>query len=417
MIVLANILSFTCLILNASLFLRLKAPYSFYTVALPMAAGALSPILLLLSLLGAGLGGLAASPAALIAGLLSAGISAFAILSVVFPQADIETAFGADWQTKLSQEQAARLLKRRWGLGLPKTPAPIFEQNIPFWTIPGTERKLLCDLWQPPAGAARSGLAVIYLHGSGWYYFDKDTGTRPFFHQLTAQGHVVMDVAYRLCPEVDIYGMVADVKRSVAWMKANAHLYNVNPERIILAGGSAGGHLALLAAYTPDDARLNPADLAGQDLSVRGVISTYGPVDMRATYRHLAQERLIGLPRVEIGQPGADTMQKNFSDAGRVDTLLGGHLQEVPEAYELASPLAHAGSACPPTLLIQGESDVIAPIAATRELHRKLAECGVPAVNIVYPLANHAFDLLLPNISPAARSALYDIERFLALLV
>ena len=49
--------------------------------------------------------------------------------------------------------------------------------------------------------------------------------------------------AYRLCPEVDIYGMVGDVKRAIAWMKANASRYGVNPEKIVLGGGSAGGHL------------------------------------------------------------------------------------------------------------------------------------------------------------------------------
>jgi acetyl esterase/lipase len=48
-----------------------------------------------------------------------------------------------------------------------------------------------------------------------------------------------MDVAYRLCPEVDIYGMIGDVKRAIAWIKANASRYDVNPEKIVLGGGSA----------------------------------------------------------------------------------------------------------------------------------------------------------------------------------
>ena len=62
---------------------------------------------------------------------------------------------------------------------------------------------------------------------------DKDFQTRPFFRHLVAQGHTVMDVAYRLCPEVDIYGMVGDVKRAIAWMKTNASRYGVNPEKIV----------------------------------------------------------------------------------------------------------------------------------------------------------------------------------------
>ena len=100
-----------------------------------------------------------------------------------------------------------------------------------------------------------------------------------------------------------------------------------------------------------------------------------------------------------------------------MDTLLGGHLHEVPEVYELASPVAHVHAGCPPTLLIQGEPDVIEPVAATRELYRRLVECGVPAVNIIYPLTNHMFDLLLPQVSPPTHAALYYLERFLALMV
>lgn len=308
------------------------------------------------------------------------------------------------------------MLKKRWRIGLPRTGEPRWERDLPFWTLPGTERKLLCDLWQPPTGVTPTGLVFVYLHGSAWYLFDKDLGTRPFFRHLAAQGHVVMDVAYRLCPEVNIYEMVGDAKRAVAWMKGNAGRYGVNPERVVLGGASAGGHLALLAAYTPAHPRLTPPELQGRDLAVRAVVSYYGPTDLRACYEHLDQERLIGLAEVEIGQPGAAEMKKSMADAGRLDVLLGGHLHQVPEVYELASPVAHVQPGCPPTLLIQGEPDVIAPVAATRALYRKLVECGVPAINIVYPLTNHAFDLLLPQVSPSAQAALYDVERFLALM-
>ena len=103
-----------------------------------------------------------------------------------------------------------------------------------------------------------------------------------------------MDVAYRLCPEVDIYGMIGDVKRAVAWMKANAARYQVNPERIVLGGGSAGGHLALLAAYAPHHPLLTPPDVQGCDLSVRAVVSYYGPTDLRAVYEHTHQKQDFG---------------------------------------------------------------------------------------------------------------------------
>jgi dipeptidyl aminopeptidase/acylaminoacyl peptidase len=119
---------------------------------------------------------------------------------------------------------------------------------------------------------------------------------------------------------------------------------------------------------------------------------------------------------VEIGLPEAVDTKKNMSNAGRMDTLLGGHLHEVPEVYALASPVTHVSPDSPPTLLIQGIPDVYTPAAATRELHRRLVECGVPAVNIMYPLTNHAFDMLLPQMSPPTHAALFYLERFLALM-
>ena len=290
--VLAYVLSFLCLILNGFLFLRLKPPYSFFFVWFPqLFAGALAPFLLILGLLGAGLGRLSQAPLAILAGLLGAGISLIYFARVTAPQPGFALAFGKDWQRQIPPRLETAMLQKRWSIGLPRTPEPCWERDIVFWTIPceaftevSPGRKLLCDIWQPPEGAARSGLAFIFLHGSAWWVLDKDTGTRPHFRQLAAQGHVIMDVAYRLCPEVDIYGMIGDVKRAVAWMKASAGRYGVNRERVVLGGASAGGHLALLAAYTPDHPRLTPEDVRGSDQSVRAVIPLYGPTDLRACY-------------------------------------------------------------------------------------------------------------------------------------
>ena len=415
MIITAYLLSFICLILNASLFLRLKwLDGGSFLWLFHIVTGSTAPFLVLLGALGAGLGWIYQAPVAVVAGLLGAGISLFYIFRVTVSQPGFELAFGKDWQRKIPPAQAPRLLSKRWNIGLPRTDEPRWERDLPFWTIPDTDRKLLCDLWQPPKGVVPTGLAFIYVHGGNWYLLDKDFGTRPFFRQLANQGHVIMDVAYRLCPEVDIHGMVGDVKRAVAWMKANAGRYGVHPERIVLGGGSAGGHLALLAAYTPHHSLLTPPDLQGCDLSVRAVVSYYGPTDLRACYEYLDQKRLVGIPRVEIGLP---ERKKNFADAGRLDILLRGHLHEVPEAYELASPVTHVQAGCPSTLLIQGEPDVIAPVASTRALYRRLVECGVLAVNIIYPMTDHAFDLVLPQISPPAQAALYYLERFLAFMV
>src|SRR5918995_316053 len=155
------------------------------------------------------------------------------------------------------------------------------------------------------AGVGGGGGGGIWPAQPDWYVLDKDFFTRPFFRHLAAQGHVVMDVAYRLYPETDMLGMVSDAKRAIAWMKAQGPAYGVNPERVVVAGGSAGGHLALLAAYTPRDGALTPDDVGETDLSVRAVISCYGPTDLRAYYDHTRQNTWGHLGReVEAHPPG-----------------------------------------------------------------------------------------------------------------
>jgi acetyl esterase/lipase len=329
-----------------------------------------------------------------------------------------ESAFGPGWQDQIPPEVAKLMLRKRWTFFLKLKPARklSFQRDIPIWTVPGTDRELLCDIWRPADGN-NSGLAFIYFHGGAWFFGDKDYGTRPFFNHLAAQGHTVMDVAYRLCPEVDIYGMVADVKRAVAWMKANADQYGVDTGRIVIGGGSAGGHISLLASYAPHHPDLTPEDLRSNDLSVCGVISYYGPKDFSTFYRYMNLERLEGLPPVPIGEDLGNT--QNWRYGGRLDILLGGWLKDAPDIYQLASPITHVHPGSPATLLIQGNHDVVCSMVSTGALYTKLVESGVPAINVVFPWTAHGFDLMIPYISPLsppAQSALYDVDRFLALM-
>jgi acetyl esterase/lipase len=418
MIILATILSGLPLLMSVLFFIREDPPpQGFYVMFPKLIASALSPYWVIMGAVGAVIGWVYQALWAIPMGLVGAGMMIWYVWRSTRDHDGFEKAFGAGWSDQIPPEQARHMVQKRWTwfLKMKASPEPAWERDLAFWTVPDTERELLCDIWRPADGNV-SGLAFVFLHGSAWAVGDKDMLTRPFFRHLVAQGHTVMDVAYRLIPEVDIYGMIGDVKRAVAWIRANAHHYGVNPEKIVLGGGSAGGHLALLAGYAPQHPELTPGDIGDDDLSVCGVISYYGPTDLLVEHEHyMGMEFYAKEPAVPIGTQLDSSAGWRYP--GRLDILLGGHPQDTLGTYQLASPITHVHPGCPPTLLIQGDQDLLVPVDATRALYTRLVESGVPAINVVFPWTDHAFDLPFPQINPAAQSALYDVDRFLALLL
>jgi len=133
---------------------------------------------------------------------------------------------------------------------------------------------LRVDIYQPEK---RDGPlpAVVVVHGGAWFHGDKSTYAFGLHDRwLAAQGYVVFDVQYRTSGGWP--APLADVKCAVRWVKRNAARYGVDADRLALIGRSAGGHLALMAAYTADDDRFPPGcagDAPGEpDESVRAVV-------------------------------------------------------------------------------------------------------------------------------------------------
>jgi acetyl esterase/lipase len=260
----------------------------------------------------------------------------------------------------------------------------------------------------------------------------KDLGTRHFVGQLAGRGHVVMNAGYTLAPQAQLLGQVADVKRAIGWLKEHGGRYGVGPERIALMGVSSGAHLALLAAYTPNHPKLQPADVTA-DTSVRAVVSYSGSPDLLSTYeyyrssfgRYLVNDTLwerwfmAGVDwlfhRLGVLPPQGG----NLAPSRLVSSFVGGTPEEVPELYRLGSPIEHVGPHCPPTLLMQGAHDYSGILPDVRRLHQALRRAGVTSVYVEYPETDHAFELVTlgaADWSPAARVAAYDTERFLALM-
>jgi acetyl esterase/lipase len=363
------------------------------------------------------------------AGLAAAG-AVMVVVRVGTVRVDLTGVLGAGWDERIPSGLRGLMVHRWWIGPIRNSPQPRLRRDVPFATVPGTGRVLLCDVWQPAVGVALSGVAVVYLHGSGYVIFDKDFASRPLFRHLVAQGHVIVDVAYRLYPEADVPGMAGDALRAVGWVRDHAGELGVDPDRIVLVGGSSGGHLSLLAGYGHGAPALAPAELSGADLRVCAVASFYGQVGLDTMYWHNGQDRTCRpddpqpdwtaqpsrmLVRL-FGDNAARWRLQFFSFGGRCDWLVGGTPDAVPERYAEASALTYVDAQCPPTLLMHGTQDEMAPVAAVRRLQARLEQAGVPVTAAYLPHTDHMFDLVATRWSPAARVAVYALERFLAVI-
>lgn len=448
-----NTLAFISLIFGVAHFLRVRSARGLILRAIKAVSEGLSPILAVAGALSAFGALVLHAPLTALAGVAGALLQARYIRNVTRPHTAFEEPFGPDWQIRLENKipayQRAALLRQRWRWRMPRSNTrPVWDRDMVYHLVPGQngapDTPLHCDLWLPPESIPTTGLGIIYVHGGGYYTTQKDFGTRPFFRHLVSQGHMAMDINYRLGSQASFFDMLSDVMHAVAWLKENAVLFGIDANKIVLAGGSAGAHLALLAAYAHDNQQLVPPDLAGQDLSVHAVVSYYGVIDMISAYQRMQKlftamlrrpipERLFDRPMfgrtiaaaawVRGVEPQAlkAYMQQNQAVLSSgldqaMQRLLGGSPDEVPEVFNLISPLVYAGPGCPPTLLFQGAHDYLLPTSITRKLHHRLRAAGVPTVYVELAQTEHTFDQFLPEWSPPAQVALYDLDRFLALI-
>lgn len=298
--------------------------------------------------------------------------------------------------------QALRLaVQRHLALDFPRyfkarvdqgTPRPT--RTLVYATVEGGQ-PLSLDVYRPgPATPATAKVpAVIVVHGGGWSADDKGDASQAS-ERLAAQGYAVFDIQYRTAPQPNWKTATGDVKCAIGWVKRHAKSeagVDVDPSRVTLLGRSAGGHLALLAAYTPDDPALPPSCDAG-DTRVESVISFYGPTDLAWGYDH------PGNPRV-------------FDMRVRVSNFMGGTPAGAPERYRLMSPTARAKRGAPRTLLLHGGHDQFIPAGHADLLAARLRELGVPHDVLVVPYAQHAFDFISGGL--AGQLAEDAIARFL----
>jgi acetyl esterase/lipase len=245
------------------------------------------------------------------------------------------------------------------------------QRDVEFAAPDGHPLRL--DVYRPNNSVRPLSPAVIVIHGGAWRSGEKSDFVS-YDRWLATGGRVVFDVEYRLANGAQRFpAQLMDIKCAIAWVKNNAAQYHVDPERLALLGRSAGGQLALLAAYTANDQTLRPETCDAQETSVRAVISFYGPTDLAWDYTHPGRPDVLDTPRV-------------------LENYLGGSPSSAPQAYASASPNEHVSAQSPPTLFLHGGHDQLVLTENVERIMPKLSAAGVEVTYVYLPWANHGFD-------------------------
>jgi acetyl esterase/lipase len=196
---------------------------------------------------------------------------------------------------------------------------------------------------------------------------------------MAGRGFVGLCIEYRLSQEAPFPAALQDVKCALRCVRARAQGWGVDPARVALAGGSAGGHLALLAALTPNDPRYEgQGGHEGHDTSVWAAVG-FNPV-------------------VDVRGPLND----------RLSAFLGGTGRQVPERYAEASPILHVGPGVPPVLILHGTDDATVPYEQAVRFCAAVRAAGGRAELFTAAGAAHAFFNRPPWYGPAlARMAAF----------
>lgn len=245
------------------------------------------------------------------------------------------------------------------------------------------ENQVLRLDFYPPANSLKPAPCIIVIHGGSWRSGDSQQ-LAPLNSYLAGRGYAVASVNYRLAPRWRFPAANEDVATAFNFLKTHADSLHLDSQRFVLLGRSAGGHLALLAAYTLHD----PA--------IRGVISFYGPTDLHWSYAHPGNPLVIDTHNI-------------------LHAFLGGSPQEVSAIYDVASPLRFVNSSSPPTLLIHGGRDELVSIRHSERLAESLTQHQVPHFLLDLPWATHGADFNFSG--PFGQISTYAIEQFLTAIL
>jgi acetyl esterase/lipase len=248
----------------------------------------------------------------------------------------------------------------------PKLTVPdgvVFERDIEYANPDDQHLKL--NLARPKDGDGPFP-AIICIHGGGFRAGSRE-GYNNLILKLAQNGYVAVTISYRLAPKFQFPAAVHDTKAAVRWVRLNAKKYHIDPERIGVTGGSAGGHLVLFLGVTGDVKEFDGDQDPGPSSKVTCVVDFYGPSDFTKSYG------------------------KSVDAAEVLPLWLGGDLKTALKNHIRSSPLNWVTPNAAPTLCIHGTEDKYVHHEQSQWLVERMKSAGVEAELFLLEGAGHGF--------------------------
>ncbi|MGS2762848.1 prolyl oligopeptidase family serine peptidase [Sinomicrobium sp. M5D2P9] len=226
--------------------------------------------------------------------------------------------------------------------------------DVVYTVVDGWEGRM--DIYYPTDVKTPVPL-VINIHGGGWNHGVKESqrGYGSFFKN----GYAVANVEYRLVDVATAPGAIEDIRCALVYLHKHAEEINIDTDNIVLMGGSAGGHLALMAGLLADDKRFDTNCSYDKSLKVAAIIDKYGVMDLTPLSGWKSARNWLG----------------------------DGHNDE--EFVKSVSPLFYVDRNSPPVFIVHGDADPIVPYDQSVVLHQKLTDNGVKTRFITIPGGQH----------------------------
>ncbi|MDT5402216.1 MAG: hypothetical protein QOK33_5447 [Mycobacterium sp.] len=268
------------------------------------------------------------------------------------------------------------------------TPWPSHRERAPLWKSAGQRRYVhrssvrygdhpsqLLDVWRSEGtGTLQTPAPVlVFIPGGAWVFGRRELQGHALMAHLVRHGWVCLSVQYRTSPRHRWPRQMTDVKAAIAWARANAQQFGGDPNFVVVAGCSAGGHLATLAGLTANDPQWQ-AELPGDaDTAVDAVVSVYGLYDWHGRSTPERDRFMEFLERVVVKRSQA----------------------RHPEVFRAASPMERVHSFAPPFLAVHGSRDGLIPVEEARSFVDRLRSVSDATVAYIeLPGVGHGFDLV-----------------------